>query len=250
MKFRVWVTELHYGVVEIEAETEAKALAAAEKSTDIDFFQSETTDLTAEEIPEPPQDSDRTNIVTEWCPFCESEVEMRWNTDVEGYKAFCPSCGHRLMLCDECKHTPGAKPCDYDGLSDTCYRLLELEAKAEAKSYETITVGDNKVCVTEQDINQIMFDFSTIKDGWCFKMEALDWSGPTYWAISRDKSMKLYDINDGEKYWLDKTKLLSGIKLWCQAKGGISDGRLPRGLGCGAADQIVQCAIFGGIKYQ
>ena len=33
--------------------------------------------------------------------------------------AFCPYCGKRLMLCDECRHS-GCGPCDYDSEADTC----------------------------------------------------------------------------------------------------------------------------------
>lgn len=63
--------------------------------------------------------SDRTYTVTEVCPHCDSEIEMRWDTDTQGFKAFCPVCGKRLMLCDECRHA-GCGPCDYDSQSDTC----------------------------------------------------------------------------------------------------------------------------------
>lgn len=70
---------------------------------------------------EPKQNTNdaRTHIVTEVCPHCESEIEMRWDTDSRGFKAFCPVCGERLMLCDECRHA-GVGPCDYDSKSDTC----------------------------------------------------------------------------------------------------------------------------------
>ena len=66
------------------------------------------------------ENDDRTYIVTELCPHCGSEIEMRWNTDELGYRAFCPVCGKRLMLCDECRHTDGISNCDYDSDSDTC----------------------------------------------------------------------------------------------------------------------------------
>lgn len=69
----------------------------------------------------------RTYLVTEVCPHCESEVEMRWNTDTLGYKAFCPVCGKRLMLCDECHQLGGG--CDYDSKTDSC-RLNPATAKA------------------------------------------------------------------------------------------------------------------------
>ncbi len=65
------------------------------------------------------------HLVTEVCPYCESEIEMRWSVKDLGYKATCPVCGNRLMLCDECRHrgpdgelVPGG--CDYDSESDTC----------------------------------------------------------------------------------------------------------------------------------
>ena len=67
-----------------------------------------------------PEREDRTYTVTELCPHCDNEIEMTWNTDELGYKAFCPVCGKRLMLCDECRHTEGVGGCDYDSGSDTC----------------------------------------------------------------------------------------------------------------------------------
>lgn len=66
----------------------------------------------------------RTYTVTEVCPYCENEIEMRWDTDRLGYKAFCPVCGNTLMLCDECLHSgPDGElvdTCDYDSITDTC----------------------------------------------------------------------------------------------------------------------------------
>lgn len=66
-------------------------------------------------------DDDR-KLVTETCPNCGEEVTMVWDVEMNGYKAFCPYCGGRLMLCDECQH-PGGEyiaDCDYDADSDTC----------------------------------------------------------------------------------------------------------------------------------
>lgn len=63
------------------------------------------------------------NIVSEWCPYCETEVEMRWDVGKMGYKAFCPICGNRLMLCDACQHTPEGGyrgDCDYCTELDSC----------------------------------------------------------------------------------------------------------------------------------
>lgn len=63
-----------------------------------------------------------TKDVTEWCPSCDREVEMKWDVEADGYKAYCPYCGEQLMLCDECRH-PGGEFCDkcnYDAETDTC----------------------------------------------------------------------------------------------------------------------------------
>lgn len=66
------------------------------------------------------------HLVAEVCPHCESEIEMRWSVKDLGYKAICPVCGNRLMLCDECRHRgPDGEyipsGCDYDGKTDTCH---------------------------------------------------------------------------------------------------------------------------------
>ena len=58
--------------------------------------------------------------VTEVCPNCESEVTMAWSIIDKGYKAFCPICGNRLMLCDECQRGEPSFACDYSGATDTC----------------------------------------------------------------------------------------------------------------------------------
>lgn len=64
--------------------------------------------------------------VTEVCPHCEEEITMIWDTETMGFHAFCPVCGERLMLCDECRHTvcQDGEPhnCDYDKATDTCHR--------------------------------------------------------------------------------------------------------------------------------
>lgn len=65
-------------------------------------------------------DSERTYTVVEFCPHCESEIEMQWNTDILGFEAFCPVCGKRLMLCDECRHAEDGAHCDYDSETDSC----------------------------------------------------------------------------------------------------------------------------------
>ena len=68
------------------------------------------------------EDFDRTYIVTEVCYECESEIQMIWDTDERGYKAYCPVCGSKLMLCDECQHSEDYEGCDYCADTDSCFR--------------------------------------------------------------------------------------------------------------------------------
>lgn len=56
----------------------------------------------------------------EYCPHSENEIEMRWDTDARGFRVFCPVCGERLMLCDECLHAGGTGNCDYNSETDSC----------------------------------------------------------------------------------------------------------------------------------
>ena len=95
-------------------------------------------DEDAELIEQVVRDGDKQNdpyIVTEYCPNCESEIEMRWSVEELGYRAFCPVCGKRLMLCDACQHTTGRDDvyscdCDYDTKTDTCkFNKKERETK-------------------------------------------------------------------------------------------------------------------------
>lgn len=62
-------------------------------------------------IEEPPE-------ITEECPSCGEEVTLLWDTERDGYKAFCPYCGERLMLCSVCHDD--AFYCDYDSKKDCC----------------------------------------------------------------------------------------------------------------------------------
>ena len=58
--------------------------------------------------------------IVEMCPHCETEITMEWDVTTRGYKAFCPVCGSRLMLCDECQHGEPGYRCDYNGETNTC----------------------------------------------------------------------------------------------------------------------------------
>ena len=63
----------------------------------------------------------RTYVVTEQCSNCEREVEIHgWDTERDGYQAFCPYCGEVLMLCDECQHSEQRQPCDFDMSTGMC----------------------------------------------------------------------------------------------------------------------------------
>lgn len=44
--------------------------------------------------------------------------ELIWDTEKDGYKAYCPYCGKRLMLCSAC-HDDGFV-CNYDSETDGC----------------------------------------------------------------------------------------------------------------------------------
>ena len=82
--------------------------------------------------------------VVEYCSHCETEVEMKWDIERDGYKAFCPYCGNRLMLCDECQHRTGGactEDCDYDTETDTC-RFNKREAP-KVRSYMDIDTWAN-----------------------------------------------------------------------------------------------------------
>ena len=115
MKYKVRVSELRYGEVEVEAASEREAKNKATRMG-FNFFDSEITDMTAEKVVSNDpmsvierlerwakgdtcdncpacddtvfqaaemlrkayldEDGPRTNIVTELCPHCEREVEM------------------------------------------------------------------------------------------------------------------------------------------------------------------------------
>ena len=48
---------------------------------------------------------------------------MMWDIERDGYKAYCPYCGERLMLCDECQHRNEGEftnDCNFDSKNDVC----------------------------------------------------------------------------------------------------------------------------------
>lgn len=74
---------------------------------------------------------------------------------------------------------------------------------------------EQNVLVTQQDIDDIM---TTALEGgitdWCWKAEVIGGYLGEFASeqISRGGTLKLYDSESGEKYLLDKEKLLNGIK--------------------------------------
>lgn len=92
-------------------------------------------------------------IVTEYCSNCGTEVELLWDVKKQGYKAFCPHCGARLMLCDECQHRDEngkhVDDCDYCRETDSCrfnpafaeQEDSELEAEMTREEAQAATVA-------------------------------------------------------------------------------------------------------------
>ncbi len=111
-----------------------------------------------------------------------------------------------------------------------------------------------EVNLTRRDIDGIM---STALDSisyWCFKVEVVGEYLGEYASeqISRGGMLKLYDIETGEKYWLDRNKFLTGVKLYfeqsCHVR--VEDQRIdPCDIDCSDADCIIQFALFGEVMY-
>lgn len=79
---------------------------------------------------------------------------MFWDTDVNGFKAFCPYCGERLMLCDECLHS-GTSNCDYSNNTDSCRHNPPVPAAAKHKLWMRLGVTLN---ITDDEADAIMGD--------------------------------------------------------------------------------------------
>jgi DNA-directed RNA polymerase subunit RPC12/RpoP len=62
--------------------------------------------------------------VVEVCPECGEENIITWDVEKDGYVAYCPHCGSKMMLCDECLHADDAKVCDWCACRG-CYRERE-----------------------------------------------------------------------------------------------------------------------------
>lgn len=111
--------------------------------------------------------------------------------------------------------------------------------------------------LTNQNIDDIM---ASALDGgiayWCFKAEVVGEYLGEYASdqISRGGMLKLYDMESGEKYWLDREKFVNGFKLWVKNGDDLHCAVDVKGVDCGnidgdMADMIVQYALFGEVVY-
>ena len=60
--------------------------------------------------------------VVEVCSNCGAENIMRWDVEKDGYVAYCPHCGSKMMLCDECIHSDDKPICCAWCAPDGCSR--------------------------------------------------------------------------------------------------------------------------------
>lgn len=104
--------------------------------------------------------------VTEYCPNCDSEIEMRWNVETDGYKAFCPVCGKRLMLCDECHHRTGeyVDDCDYCSATDECRFNRDRVALIEKKKIDLDLAAEQKRKATENERQRLVCQILSLGD--------------------------------------------------------------------------------------
>ena len=122
----------------------------------------------------------------------------------------------------------------------------EFEVKAEIR-----------IVLSQQDIDDIMV--CALEGGityWSFKAEVVGEYLGEYASeqISRGGMLKLYDIENGDKYWLDLKKFLKGFKLWLENDGdrygAVEDGEVDCcNIDGECADAIIQYALFGEVIY-
>lgn len=114
-----------------------------------------------------------------------------------------------------------------------------------------------KIDVKQQDIDDIMV--AALEGGinyWCYKAEVIgDYLGEyASDQISRGGKLKLYDMEGGEKYWLDRDKFLNGLKLFFEQgydqNGALDSGEIDAAqIDANDADAIIQLALFGEVLY-
>lgn len=127
--------------------------------------------------------------------------------------------------------------------------------KSKTKTFEIRP--QMKIDVTQQDIDDIMA--AALEGGinyWCYKAEVIgDYLGEyASDQISRGGKLKLYDMEGGEKYWLDRDKFLNGLKLFFEQdydqNGALDSGTIDAAqIDANDADAIIQLALFGEVLY-
>lgn len=144
--------------------------------------------------------------VTEMCPHCENEITMIWDVQNNGYKAYCPVCGERLMLCDECQHRGAyGSGCDYNSETDTCkynrHKTIDWISVKDRMPKEWITVlvwTDHGLCQTAA------------------------WIGiPGKWRVTWNHDM----IEDSVTHWMPLSKPPKGEKNVMRKNLGICRGK-------------------------
>lgn len=58
---------------------------------------------------------------TECCPYCHREIVFsNWDIRTDGFIAYCPHCGNRIMLCNACRYRFGDEHCEYKRDCNEC----------------------------------------------------------------------------------------------------------------------------------
>lgn len=67
----------------------------------------------------------------EVCPECGVENEIKWDINEDGFEAYCPHCGAKMMLCDACCHKYGEFHDDCDWCKDKGCHMDNAHRKAK-----------------------------------------------------------------------------------------------------------------------
>ena len=130
--------------------------------------------------------------VTEVCPHCESEIMMQWDVYTHGYKAYCPHCGGRLMLCTAC-HDDNGGSCDYDSETDTCrYNRVEIDPVTPSNLMGLDTDTITKIAWEtnlEENVRQLLEEASELIVACCKYLRAIGSGQPT--PVTEDQALTM-----------------------------------------------------------
>lgn len=62
-------------------------------------------------------------LSTEMCSYCGTEITLEWNVKRDGFRIYCPFCGMKISLCDECQHRDDEEymdDCNYNAITGKC----------------------------------------------------------------------------------------------------------------------------------